>query len=495
MTSQNDDTNDGGNVVPFPKVGAGISGVKADRDDRPLPAAKAATLAEEARNAEIYEHLNAAMGSAKLGQADQIALAINMRDLVYGLEDRGILDIKDLAPEVRGPSTPREVRSIAEYVAPRDVVDAADYLARYEKRRLAKKSAAYLRMAVAAAKLSNTDVREAVLQLARGTRFWPEQLSASDDELRSARQVMAVLDDVVAALDRTYPLARYFESLERLQLVPIDRGDEVVCVQEWDEEENPAEHLIYPAVRIAVSFVADHAATLIVGKIGDRDWATGAAELDTFSVTVREQRVFSVAVATIGGRNRIAGLFTKELALPNGRYGSVIKQWRSDRLGPGWRIVRIKSKAGEDEALWRLDDYGLSDLEMDGFDWEEDRPSEGKLVAVDVDFLLRDHGRWFGDFKGTGVFSSVERLTDGPSRIGSIRSLPRLIERALVVEQQGGGPIQALAVRYTKHVEAMEKKRKIRFDYVEGELERLRERLSDAHVDLTAGPSQENLTR
>ena len=46
-----------------------------------------------------------------------------------------------------------------------------------------------------------------------------------------------------------------------------------------------------------------------------------------------------------------------------------------------------------------------------------------------------------------------------------------------------------------KYVEAMEKIRKIRFDYVEGELERLRERLSDAHADLTAGPSQENLTR
>ena len=329
---------------------AGSSSAKAGRDDRPLPAAKAATLAEEARSAEICEHLNAAMGSAKLGQADQITLAINMRDLVYGLEIAASSTSRTWARGT-GAEHAEGVRSIAEYVAPKDVVDAADYLARYKKRRPPRSPPPICGWP---RPRPNCRTRSSRGRPPTG----PRDALLARAALRFGRRValgaplVAVLDDVVAALDRTYPLARYFESLERLQLVPIDQGDEVVCVQEWDEEENPAEHLIYPAVRIAVSFVADHAATLIVGKIGDRDWATAAAELDTFSVTVREQRVFSVAVATIGGRNRIAGLFTKELALPNGRYGSVIKQWRSDRLGPGWRSVRIKSKEGEDEALW-----------------------------------------------------------------------------------------------------------------------------------------------
>ena len=75
------------------------------------------------------------------------------RDLIYALKDQGRLDVKDLAPAVRGERSPiREVRAIAEYIVPRKVETEAEYKAKHDRRRLATKPSGYKNLALAAAR-------------------------------------------------------------------------------------------------------------------------------------------------------------------------------------------------------------------------------------------------------------------------------------------------------------------------------------------------------
>jgi hypothetical protein len=439
-----------------------IAAVEGD-DKRAPTAIERATLREDAEKSELAATLATHLDSNRaLVFAEAFTLARNFRDLVYGLKEQGRLDPKDVARQARGPATAREVRALADYVVPHGVDTAADYLERHPNRPLAKKPRGFLRHARAAALLAGLDPRDAIIRLAKGTSFWPTEQAVVDGDRAAAVEVATLLADVARDLGERFCLTRYFDLVATYDLRVIDAKSGVAF--EPDDKLGVWRHLAIPAIPVAVDWKSESKPAVLVVPGPDDDnpdfevYDRLLAADQFHPVTIRRYKHFAIGVARFGPEFQAVGVVTHSLMLPfRSAYGKVARQSRADSWGTGWERVELLRPHGRITAAWTLEE-SLRDPAARALEGAQDeRVPDVEIVRITPEFLLAQHrGRWAIDqpSRGDGWRFAIDSLAP-TSRLGGDDALAALIERSLLTEALGGGPVADVAARCAALVAAL----------------------------------------
>jgi hypothetical protein len=462
-----------------------------DRESQREPTAiERATLREDAEKSEFAATLEQRLDSNRaLPFGTQFALAKNLRDFVYSLKAQGRLDPKDVARQARGPATAQEVRALADYVVPQGVDVAADYLARHAKRSLAKKACGFLRHALAAAELAGVDRRDAIIRLAEGTSFWPAAPTVVDGDRAAASEVATLLAEVARDLAARYALSAYFDLVETYDLRAIDTTSGIIFAP--DDKIGVRRHLAIPAVPVALDWHNESKpAVLVVADAGedpDSEYFDRQLAEDRFHpVTIRRFKHFALGVARFGGEFQAVGVVTYSLMLASRTaYGKVGRQTRSDSWGRGWERIELLRPHGRIAAAWILEE-ALKDPAMRAVEGVDDEPvPDVEIVRLTPDLLLTQRsGRWNIDRprRGDGWRFAIDSLVP-TSRLGGDQALAALIERALLTEEFGPGPVAELADRCAALAAAAATWKRANDRTIAAGLERVRRRLSAAVDD------------
>lgn len=441
------------NVLIFPKPVRPPAPEKA----KPSPVASA-SLAETTRRKEIARVVEPRLSvRTAMDFPDRIALARNVRDYVYGLEAAGRLSVRQVGAKAFGRE---EVRAIQQYVLPAGVETQAEYEAKHEKRALAGKPARYLDVVLAAAEVAGDDRDTAVLALVKGTRFWPGAEHAADDERRAANEIVELLGRIPGHLDQIFPLDRYFDLIERQQVLPLERDGGVVC--DCVEEFGWWEHEAMPAVRLATRWLEPHSVPVVVavseipatgGRVRVDFDAVGAGR--RFEAWVSRRQIFSLGIGRVAGVIGPVAIFSHEVVLPDGRGYAVGDRKRVDRFGLGWNRCTVDLGDGPLLAAWQLKE--ALDHPPDPDEQEYDEPPDVRVNRIKADWLLeRTETGWLIP-KTTGFAAGMWQVIAqfGRGRIGASDALPSIIERCLMAQTAKEGPVTDIASRYATFAQAI----------------------------------------
>ena len=445
------------NVVPFPK--------RSKPQDRKSARERACeeVLAREAR---VFQFATEALDRGGLMSPEvRFLLAKNLRDFVYRLQGEGRMRVRNLAAEVRGPHAPREVRAINEYIAPIGVETEEECRAKHPRRRIAGKPPAFKRLALAAARLAGVEEREAILELVRGSPFWPDAPAVTEDRRQAANQVASVLALLRRPLDAIYPLEKYFDEVEEQRIVPHEDPNGPALIG-FLREAYAEDHLRIPCVPVARGARERCLTMYVEAKEGDVDEVFRAALDAGQSKVFACDRIsyFSVGVARIGRDIRPVGTIT---------FGEWTPQLKCDSIEfPDYNEPGRFRRDGVDY-FWEWAEF------------EYDLPEAAVVRPLTADFLTEAvDGDWqIGSFL-------EDKLTQGPdkwravadrghSRLGGASNLASIIERAVTAQGEDGTLITELEASYRNKVEALAAWRRDKFGEVERGLERVRSQLLD----------------
>ena len=454
------------NVVHFPKRS------KPHTQDR-KSARERACEEELARDARVFQFATEALDRGGLMSPEvRFLLAKNLRDFVYRLQREGRMRVRDLAAEVRGPHTPREVRAVNEYFAPIGVETEEECRAKHPKRRIAGKAKAFKRLALAAARLAGVEERDAILELVRGSPFWPDAPAVTEDRRQAANQVASVLALLRRPLDAIYPLEKYFDDVEEHRIVPHEDPNGPALIG-FGCEAYGEDHLRIPCVPVAWGARKRCVTMYVEAKEGDVDdvfrAALDAGECKGFACD--RISYFSVGVARLGRDIRPVGIIT---------FG----EWT-----PQLECESIEFPDYDEPGRFRRDgvDYFWVFAEF-----EYDLPEAAVVRPLTADFLMEAVD---GDWQ---IGSSwKDKLTQGPdewravadrghSRLGGPSNLASIIERAVTAQGEDGTLVKELEASYRDKVEALAAWRRDKFGEIERGLERVRSQLLDVQP-LTSG--------
>jgi hypothetical protein len=430
------------------------------RREGPSVTAKA-DVAEDARRSTLAETLRNNLESKKaMAPEDAFVLQRNLRNLIYGLRDEGRLDPKDVAREARGPNTPRLVQAIEEYVLPQGIETQADLDARHPTRTAAKKPSGYMKLALAAARLAEMDPREALMRLADGSSFWPGANLSSDADRQVAHELTGVLDHLPGFLERIFPLRRYFDLVERHEILPDHVDGRVHFTDQFDYQF--WDFTAIPAVLIGRRYSDSRSVVLAVSSEAATDRSTRCdfdslvANGRAIPTTVYRQQTFSLGVGRIGGTPRPVGILGHEIVLGHMDGIEVVENVGIDRYEPGWHRLRLRVSAEEEPvwAAWRLTDLPDYVPEVDeetGEEYPDHEPPPDVVVApITTEWLLsRTEPGWRPSRRtGRAKFSWRWSIESMRGRLEPTDGLPALIERFLLADQEHTGFTAELAEEY-----------------------------------------------
>ena len=252
---------------------------------------------------------------------ERFVMAKNVRNYVYGLEDARRLSVRKVALRVY---CREEVRALQQYVLSHDVDTQEDYTTRHSTRPLAGKATGYLKIVVAAAEVAGDERDNALLALAKDTRFWPGVEDVADDDRKAANEFVELLAHLPAHLDATCPLESYFDVIERQEILPRRQGGGMVFdgVDEfgwWDHEAIPSVRLasrwLQPDRSPVIVAVSDVPAT---GQWTKIDFDALHAAGRSFEDWVNRRQVFSIGVGRLSGVIGPVAIVSHEILLANG---------------------------------------------------------------------------------------------------------------------------------------------------------------------------------
>jgi hypothetical protein len=436
-----------------------------------MSARKRASIEEDVRRARIFRNAIERLDRPELmSWPDRFTLAKNLRDFVYRLQDEGRLRVRDLAADVRGPNTPREVRASNEYIAPMGVETGEECRAKHPNRRFARKALAFKKMALAAARRAGADEREAILELVKGSSFWPDATAVTEDRRQAAIQVGSVLELLRRPLDAIYPLERYFDEVEEHNLLPDSffPEDEQDGHLKFDCLSNPEEldYLRIPRILLAQTTLDERKIVMVTAKDGDAEADFEAAVMAGHSTTetIKRRRYFSLGMARLGPQVRPVGIFTHktDMSLLGSLWG-----WVPYSSFAGWNRASFSTKDGPVQFAWRLG-------EEDNAAAPEESSSDVYIKVLDADFLMvPEPGSWWVEWQSAGAEPFF-------SRLGGFSNLAAIIEHVLIFDRDDETLKMKLEADYRKKVEALTTWRQQTFDEIEQALEKVRANLLSA---------------
>lgn len=449
------------NVVPFPAPMRPVAG----KEEPKISVVASASFADATRRKETARLVEPKLAIKKAMEfSERVVMARNARDYVYGLEAANRLVVHQIGGALYGRE---EVRALQQYVLPQGIDTEEEFKVRHPTRVLAGKPAKYLAVVQAAAKIAGDDPDNALLALAKGTRFWPGAEQAADDERRAANEVVELLARLPAHLDRLYPLERYFDLIERQQVLPIERDAGLVF--DGVDEFGWWEHEAIPCVRMATRWLPPRTVPVVVavseiGVTDERvrvDFDAVHSAKRSFGAWVSRRQIFSLGIGRISGIVGPVAIFSHEVVLPNGKDYEVTDRASVDRLGPGWNRCSVDLGTGPLRAAWQLEEALLD--RSDEEEQEYDEPPDVRMERVTADWLLeRTEGDWLIP-KTTGFTAGMWHVLAqmGRGRISAPDTLPSIIERCLLAESSKEGPVTEITRRYGAFVDALKEWRAV----------------------------------
>ncbi|KQO61022.1 hypothetical protein ASF24_03530 [Methylobacterium sp. Leaf86] len=418
-----------------------------------------ASLAEVGRRDELSKILEPRLtSSVQMKWEDRFVLARNLRDLLDGLESVGKINIKELGDQVFGR---RAAKVFQEYKLPKGLKDLAEFRARYPTRPLAGKPRRYHEIAVKAAKTAGVSERQAVIDLARGSSFWPGAEDVGDQERRAANEVAEVLRLMRHPLDEIYSLDRYFDAVERYRIVPRKGPDGLVFRQ--DQEFGWWVQDAFPTVPLATRWLQPVQNPVVVvseqegGKrLFDYEFDQLYGSRRFFESSVSRRQSFALGMGRLADGIGPVGVIGHEILLASSGGFTVKHQAKVDRIGPGWNRVDIEVDGRVLQGAWQLMEALLDPpQEEDGY-MDGDEPPDVVIVPITADWLLGSRER------GWMITRSVEPgalwpiLVNGhDSRLGHEDTVPAIIERCLLADGEKWGPVKQLRTCYSEQSAAL----------------------------------------